>query len=188
MWKKPSFFWIEKWVTPLILLTKKCAIVTFAEKLQIKIANLNKQKHEYLIHKLSEKGFKGIGVNQAVPSLHQGQLKIQSFFYPKIYIFFNVSNIFVSERPYVAVSVQFPSLQLTLWKKFRKRRHFKFPVKHEYFFWWSLVLPNWSDFISFYFFKLEYFFCWKKANLYLDIQVIFLIFFLLKKAILFLYI
>jgi len=82
-------------------------------RINIKIDNLNKQKHEYLIHKLSEKGFKGIGVNQAVPSLHQGQLKIQSFFYAKIF-FFNVSNIFVSERPYVAVSVQFPSLQLTL--------------------------------------------------------------------------
>ena len=49
--------------------------VTFAEKLQMRINSLKKQKHWYLIHNWS-KTFKGTFVNRGFSSLHGGSLKI----------------------------------------------------------------------------------------------------------------
>ena len=46
--------------------------VTFAENPQMKINSLKKQKHGYLIHTWSDKAFKGIVVNRALPSLLGG--------------------------------------------------------------------------------------------------------------------
>ena len=48
------------------------AQVTLAEKPQMKINSLKKQKHRYLIHTWSDKASKGTVVNLALPFLHGG--------------------------------------------------------------------------------------------------------------------
>ena len=47
-----------------------------SENPQMNINTLKKQKHEYLIHTWSDKGFKGTVVNRALSSLHAGSLEI----------------------------------------------------------------------------------------------------------------
>ena len=71
MWTKLSFFWLEKCEYLHCFFN-----VTFAEKPQMKIISLKKQKHWYLINTWSEKAFKGTVVNRALPSVDGGSLKI----------------------------------------------------------------------------------------------------------------
>ena len=63
-------------ISPVLLIHKKCTIVTIAEKLKMKINNLKEQKHGFKIHILSEKGFMGTVVNRALP-LCGGSLEIR---------------------------------------------------------------------------------------------------------------
>ena len=46
--------------------------VTFAEKPQMKINNIQRQKHWCLVHTWSDKAFKCTVVNRAVSSMHEG--------------------------------------------------------------------------------------------------------------------
>ena len=52
------------------------SLLLFAEKPQIKINSLKKQKHGYLMHTWSDKAYKGTIVNQALSYFHGGSLEI----------------------------------------------------------------------------------------------------------------
>ena len=54
--------------------------VIFAEKPQLKINNLKKKKHWYLIHTWSDKSFDGTIVNGALSNLNEGlhEITLQS--------------------------------------------------------------------------------------------------------------
>ncbi len=54
------------------------AQVTFVEnpRPQLKISSFKTYQHSYIIQPLSDTAFKGVIVNRALPSLHEGSLEI----------------------------------------------------------------------------------------------------------------
>ena len=76
------FFLLEKCLISVCFSCLRCFLmtrneqVTFAEKQQVKMNSLKKQKHLDLFHTWSNKGLKGSFVNPTLPSLHGGSLEI----------------------------------------------------------------------------------------------------------------
>ena len=76
------FFLLEKCLIFVCFSCLRCFLmtrneqVTFAEKQQVKMNSLKKQKHLDLFHTWSNKGLKGSFVNPTLPSLHGGSLEI----------------------------------------------------------------------------------------------------------------
>ena len=81
MWKKKSFFWIEKCEKCLFLRVSPFPLINkeheshFRIETAMKINSFKKQKLWYLIHSCAEKPFKGAVVNRALQSLPAGSFK-----------------------------------------------------------------------------------------------------------------